>query len=125
MNEYEAPPESPVKIDKKARKIFIELFRILRKANRWADGDAYALAVLSQAYADLDVCREAILEDGLFYTSKTLKRKHPATELQRELINTIEKFTGYFQFAPKFRDKADNTSQDDPLEKFKSKYGAN
>lgn len=117
--------EIPIRLDKRAEEIFHELHEILKKAGRWADGDEYTLAVLSQAYADFDVCREAIEEDGLFYDSGKMKRKHPATELQKEMISTIEKFTGYFQFAPKFRDKTDNTSVNDPLEKFKSKYGKN
>jgi P27 family predicted phage terminase small subunit len=122
MREYTPPPQAPIKIDKLARKFFIQLYNILKETDRWAEGDEFALSVLSQAYSDLDKCREELEQDGLFYTSKTMRRKHPATELQKELIATVEKFTTYFKFAPRFREKMENVSSEDPVELLRKKY---
>ena len=114
--EYEKYPDNPVKISKKARKIFRELYRILKASGNWSDGYEYGLSVLSQAYDYYDQCLTELNKDGLFYESKSMRRKHPAFELMGEQVKTIKELSVQFKLAPRFREKGEAVqNSDDPV----------
>ena len=115
-HEYEKYPDNPVRISKKARKIFRELYKVLRSSDNWADGYEYSLSVLAQAYDYYDQCLMELEREGLFYESKSMRRKHPAFELMAEQVKVIKELSAQFKLAPRFREKGEAVqNSDDPV----------
>ena len=85
-----------------------------------AETDRHILRILCEVLAQYDECEEILAEEGRFYDSGSgVKREHPASKKQGELMKEIRAYSSRLGLSPADRAKVEalpDADEVDPLE---------